>query len=85
MSLSARAAWFLVGFAVWNAYVWVTFVINVYPQHGFDRFFVVHAVIGGITLALGLGVGAIGLRGLRAKRARRDAAAPHPVRGDSQT
>ena len=84
MQLSRRAAWFLVAFAVWNAYVWVTFVVNVYPQHGFDSFFLIHAVIGGVTLALGLAVGGIGLRAIRARR-RRGGQPPHPgpVRGDS--
>ncbi|MFN2452286.1 MAG: SCO4848 family membrane protein [Candidatus Dormibacteria bacterium] len=84
MLLSRRAAWFLVAFAVWNAYVWVTFVVNVYPQHGFDRFFLVHAVIGGVTLALGLVVGGIGLRAVRARRRHPEKPAyAGPARGDS--
>ncbi|MFN2568313.1 MAG: SCO4848 family membrane protein [Candidatus Dormibacteria bacterium] len=71
MTLSARLSWFLIAFAVWNLYVWATFVWNVYPQHHFDGFFLVHAVIGAITSLLGLGIGMIGLRALRAHRASR--------------
>jgi hypothetical protein len=63
--MSRRAAWFLVLFAVWNAYVWGAFVWNVYPQHHFDSFFIVHLVIGGFTVVLGVAVGVIGWRRLR--------------------
>jgi len=38
MVISRRSAWFLVGLAVWNVYVWVTFVRNVYPEHHLDGF-----------------------------------------------
>jgi hypothetical protein len=65
VTLSRRAAWFLLGFAVWNLYVWATFVWNVFPQHHWDTFFLVHLAIGGLTVVLGGLVGAIGLRGLR--------------------
>lgn len=68
MTMRRRTAWFLIGFAVWNLYIWVTFVGNVYPQHHFDSFFIVHAVIGAITAGLGLGVGSVGVRALRARR-----------------
>jgi hypothetical protein len=70
MILGRKAAWFLVGFAVWNLYVWATFVKNVYPDHHWDSFFVVHLAIGGLTVVLGGVAGAIGFRALRA-RARR--------------
>lgn len=70
MTLSRRAAWFLVAFSLWNLYVWATFVYNVYPQHHFDAFFMVHLGIGGLTVLLGFGVGALGVRALRAHRAR---------------
>jgi hypothetical protein len=65
MTISRRAGWFLLGFAVWNAYVWGTFVYNVYPDHHFDTFFIVHLLIGAFTVALGVGVGVIGWRSLR--------------------
>jgi hypothetical protein len=68
MTISRRAAWFLVGFAVWNLYVWATFVKNVYPDHHFDAFFMVHLAIGSLTVLLGAVAGAIGVRALRAYR-----------------
>jgi hypothetical protein len=70
MTLSRRAAWFLVAFAAWNAFVWATFVKNVYPDHHFDGFFLVHLAIGGLTTAMGLAAGWIGVRALRARGAR---------------
>jgi hypothetical protein len=70
MILGRRSAWFLVAFAVWNLYVWVTFVKNVYPDHHFDSFFMVHLAIGGLTVVLGGVAGAIGVRALRAHRDR---------------
>lgn len=70
MTLSRRSAWFLVVFAVWNAFVWITFVKNVYPDHHFDSFFLVHLAIGAVTTAMGVLAGLIGVRALRA-RARR--------------
>jgi hypothetical protein len=68
MILSRRAAWFLVGFAVWNLYVWATFVKNVWPDHHFDAFFMAHLAIGSFTVVLGGIAGAIGVRGVRASR-----------------
>jgi len=57
----------MVVFAIWNTYVWVTFVRNVYPDHHWDGFFIVHLLIGSLTTAMGLVVGAIGLRGVRGR------------------
>ena len=66
MVVSRRWGWFLIGFALWNLWVWATFVWNVYPQHHFDAFFIVHALIGGATTALGFAVGSVGVRIVRA-------------------
>ncbi len=68
MALSRRTAWFLLAFSAWNAYVWGTFVWNVYPQHGFDGFFLIHLAVGGFTVILGSIVGAIGWSALRARK-----------------
>lgn len=70
MVISRRAAWFLVGLALWNVYVWVTFVRNVYPQHHLDGFFLAHVAVGAVSIALAGGAGALGVRALRAHRAR---------------
>jgi hypothetical protein len=71
MVISRRAAWYLVGLAVWNLYVWVTFVRNVYPDHHLDGFFLVHVVIGAVSVALAAGAGALGVRALRSHRSAR--------------
>lgn len=71
MVLSRRAAWFLVGLAVWNLYVWVTFVRNIYPDHHLDGFFLVHVAVGAVSVALAALAGALGVRALRAHRAPR--------------
>jgi hypothetical protein len=78
MTLGRRGAWFLVAFAIWNLYVWVTFVKNVWPDHHFDSFFVVHLVIGSVTVALGGIAGAIGVRAIRAHRAAQRGDAEQP-------
>jgi hypothetical protein len=65
MTLSRKSGWFLLLFALWNTYVWAAFVWNVYPQHHFDSFFIVHLVIGAFTVVLGAGVGVIGYRRVR--------------------
>lgn len=71
MVISRRAAWFLVGLALWNLYVWVTFVRNVYPDHHLDGFFLVHVVVGAVSVALAAVAGAMGVRALRAHKATR--------------
>lgn len=67
MTLSRRSGWFLIAFAAWNAFVWITFVRNVFPDHHFDGFFLVHLTIGAFTVALGCVAGWIGWRGLRSR------------------
>lgn len=74
MILNRRWAWFLVAFAAWNAFVWITFVRNVFPDHHWDSFFVVHLAIGGLTTAGGLVAGWLGLRALLAARRNRSEA-----------
>jgi hypothetical protein len=71
MVISRRAAWFLVGLAAWNVYVWVTFVRNISPDHHLDGFFLVHVAVGAISVALAGVAGALGVRALRAHRAAR--------------
>lgn len=65
MTLSRRSGWFLVALAAWNVVVWATFVKNVYPDHHFDGFFLVHVAIGGLTVAMALVAGWLGARALR--------------------
>lgn len=65
MTISRRSGWFLLVFAIWNTYVWAAFVWNVYAQHHFDSFFLVHLVIGAFTVLLGAGVALIGYQRVR--------------------
>jgi hypothetical protein len=71
MVLSRRSAWLLVALAVWNLWVWITFVRNVYPDHHLDGFFLVHVVVGAVSVGLAAAAGALGVRALRAHRATR--------------
>ncbi|HEV7209994.1 MAG TPA: hypothetical protein VGN54_14805 [Mycobacteriales bacterium] len=68
MTLSRRAAGFLLVVAAWTAFVWVTLVRNIagdhLPTHG-TAFHAVHYVLAAIALALDLGVAWIGWRGWR--------------------
>ena len=68
MVLSRRAATLLLGLAAWNAFVWVTFVRNVWPEHHWDAFFVVHLGVGAVSIAFAFAAGWLGLRALRVPR-----------------
>lgn len=74
MSLSRRSAGFLTGVGVWTWLIWPNFLRQIWADErswdrGPTRFLVVHLVIVGTSLALGSGVGWLGVRALR--RARR--------------
>lgn len=67
MTLSRRAAGFLLAVAAWNVVIWVTFLRNLAADR--DRatsFYVAHGVITGVSLAVAAGVAALGWRGWRA-------------------
>jgi len=73
MKLSRRASWFLIAFAAWSWFIWVTLVKNIWGDsrswsHGATGFFVVHVVLAAISLVLGTAIGWLGWRGLRAGR-----------------
>jgi hypothetical protein len=74
MQLSRRASWFLIAFAAWSWFIWVTLVKNIWHDsrswsHGATGFFIVHVVLAAISLVLGTAIGWLGWRGLRAHRA----------------
>lgn len=76
MQLSRRASWFLIAFAAWSWFIWVTLVKNIWHDsrswsHGPTGFFIVHVVLAAISLVLGTAIGRLGWRGLRAHRAAR--------------
>ncbi|SDT74793.1 hypothetical protein SAMN05216371_4801 [Streptomyces sp. TLI_053] len=79
MKLSRRTSWFLTAFGVWSLFIWTTFVKNLWKDSGGQAFtggdhsqptafFWVHLLLAVTSLALGLAIGTIGLRSLRATR-----------------
>jgi hypothetical protein len=81
VTLSKRACWFLVAVGIWSWVIWPTFLRNIWKDDrswddGPTGFFLVHLVLTVVSLALGSGVGWLGVRGLRgAGRGTGDAAA----------
>ena len=77
VTLSRRAAAFLLAVGAFQWVIWPTFLKNIWQDdrsfsHGSPTgFLVVHVVLTGVSLALGTGVGLIGLRGLTAGRSGR--------------
>jgi hypothetical protein len=74
VTLSKRASWFLVAFAVWSWGIWPTFLKNIWKDprswhHGPTGFFLVHLVLTVVSLVLGTAIGVLGVRGLRGRRA----------------
>lgn len=79
MKLSRRTSWFLSAFGVWSVIIWTTFVKNLWKDSGGQAFvngdhsqptafFWIHLLLAVTSFCLGIAVGAIGLRGLRATR-----------------
>jgi hypothetical protein len=77
VTLSRRAAAFLLAVGAFQWVIWPTFLKNIWQDdrsfsHGSPTgFLVIHVVLTGVSLALGTGVGLIGLRGLTAGRSGR--------------
>jgi hypothetical protein len=68
-TLSRRAAWFLLGVAVWMVFVWGTFIRNLARDHGRPTaFYVAHAVLIVVDLAIAGVLGVMAVRALRATR-----------------
>jgi ABC-type uncharacterized transport system fused permease/ATPase subunit len=79
VKLSRRASWFLAAFGVWSVIIWTTFVKNLWKDSGHQAFvggdhsqptafFWIHLLLAVTSFVLGLLVGGIGVRGLRAAR-----------------
>jgi hypothetical protein len=72
--LSRRWSCFLVAFGVWSWVIWVTFIKNVandprsFTGNKPHAFFVVHLVLSIVSIVLGTVIGALGYKGLRARR-----------------
>ncbi|MCX5212492.1 hypothetical protein OG689_24940 [Kitasatospora sp. NBC_00240] len=81
MKLSRRTSWFLTAFGAWSMIIWVTFVKNLWKDSGGQAFtggdhsqptafFWVHLTLAVTSFVLGVLVGLVGVRGLRAGRER---------------
>ena len=73
MRLERRHAWLLLGIAVWNFFIWVTFARNLSAAHaaGEDRpagYWAAHTVLIVVGLVIGVVLGRLGLKALRAAR-----------------
>ncbi|MEU6860604.1 hypothetical protein AB0B28_17240 [Glycomyces sp. NPDC046736] len=75
MKLSRPVSLFLLAFGVWSLAIWTTFVKNLFQDVSglaFDAsgdptgYFWVHLTLAITSLGLGIAIGIIGLRGLRA-------------------
>jgi hypothetical protein len=69
--LSKRVSGFLIAFGVWSLWIWPTFLRNIWKDnrsfdHGPTAFFLIHLALVIVSLALGLIIGWIGVRGWRA-------------------
>ena len=65
--ITKRVAWFLIAFGVWSWIIWPTFLKNIWADprswhHGMTAFFGVHLVLTIVSLLLGTGIGALGVR-----------------------
>jgi hypothetical protein len=70
---SKKHAWLLIGVAIWNFFIWITFAKNLSAAHsnGEDHptgYWVAHTVLIIVDLIIGGVLLAVGLKGLRAAR-----------------
>ncbi len=63
--MSRRASAVLVAAAAWTLFVWLTRIGNVLGDDRSTAFKVVHVGLAAVSVAFGLAVGTIGLRGWR--------------------
>jgi hypothetical protein len=74
--LSRRWAWFLLAVGVWSWIIWPRFAVAIWDDprswHGSTPtgFLWVHALLIGMSLAIGTAVGVLGVLGLRKARSR---------------
>ena len=73
MRFERKHAWLLIGVAVWNAVIWLTFAKNLAAAHasGEDRptgYWVAHSVLIVVDLVIGVVLGRLGLKALRATK-----------------
>jgi hypothetical protein len=70
---SKKHAWLLIGVAIWNILIWITFAKNLSAAHsrGEDHptgYWVAHTVLIVVDLIIGGVLGAVGVKALRASK-----------------
>ena len=65
--VSKRVAWFLIALCAWTLYIWITLIVIIGRQNHPMSFKVVHDSLAVISIAFGIGAGAIGVKALRAR------------------
>jgi len=73
MRFTKRYAWLLIGVAIWNFFIWITFAKNLSAAHsrGEDHptgYWVAHTALIVVDLIIGGVLAAVGLKALRAAR-----------------
>lgn len=71
--MGRKTAWFMVAVAIWNFFIWGTFIKNLAASHsaGEDRttgYYVAHSVLIVVNMVLGVVFAVLGVRALRARR-----------------
>ena len=65
--VSKRVAWFFIALGAWSLYIWITLIVIIGRQDHPMSFKVVHDTLALISIAFGVGAGAIGIRALRSR------------------
>ena len=65
--VSKRVAWFLVALGAWSLYIWITLIVIIGRQDHPISFKIVHDTLAVISIAFGIGAGAIGIKALRSR------------------
>lgn len=73
MKFEKKHAWLLIGVAIWNFFIWITFAKNLSAAHsrGEDHptgYWVAHTILIVVDLILGAVLGALGVKALRAAK-----------------
>lgn len=73
MRFSKKHAWLLIGVAIWNFFIWITFAKNLSAAHsrGEDHptgYWVAHTVLIVVDLIIGAVLAGVGLKALRTAR-----------------
>ena len=75
MRFERKHAWLMIGVAVWNVFIWLTFAKNLYAAHsrGEDHptgYWVAHTILIIVDLVIAVVLARVGIAALRAARER---------------